>query len=126
MTKVRFVAASLVAALAASPVILDACLFTCQALTAADQDRSEPSCHHATEDADLRVEAPATPCGHDHGPSPSTMTTEPRGADARVDVAFVIVDSLVLHDLTRFELRIADAILSDTPSGLGGSLPLRI
>jgi hypothetical protein len=126
MTKVRFVAASLVAALAASPVILDACLFTCHASTAADEDRSEPSCHHATEDADLRIEAPATACGHDHSPSPSTMTANDRGADARVDMALSPRDAFVLEDVAQLEARIAHRLVRDTRLCREDSPPLRV
>jgi hypothetical protein len=53
VTKVRLIAASLVAALLASPVILDACLFKCHtpASTEADEDSGAPSCHHAQKRA---------------------------------------------------------------------------
>src|SRR4029453_5224924 len=71
--KVRLIAASLVAALLAGPVVLDACLFTCHTSTStqAHEDSGATSCHHATEESDARVEPPPASCGHDHSPAPS-------------------------------------------------------
>jgi hypothetical protein len=71
--KVRLIAASLVAALLAGPVLLDACLFTCHASASiqADADSDAPSCHHAADERDARLEPPPASCGHDHTPAPS-------------------------------------------------------
>jgi hypothetical protein len=127
--KVRLVVASLVGALLASPVILDACLFTCHGSTptqADDQDSGAPSCHHATEDSDARLEPPPASCGHDHSPAPLTMTAKEQRADARVDVACVIVDSLAIHKSAVTEFRGAAAGVPDPQSGPTRSLPLRV
>ena len=123
--KLRLVAASLVAALAASPVILDACLFTCHGSIATDEDRSEPSCHQVTEDADLRFEPPATACGHDHSQSAS-MTATDRGADARVDMALSPRDAYVLENVAQREAQIAHRFVRDTGLGRTDSPPLRV
>jgi hypothetical protein len=126
--KVRLVAVSLVAALLASPVILDACLFTCHTSTStqADEEIGAPSCHHVAGESDARFEPPPASCGHDHSPSPLTMTAKERGVDARVDAACVIVDSLAVHDPAPIEFRVADAVVPETRSGPAWSLPLRI
>jgi hypothetical protein len=75
--KVRLIAASLVAALLAGPVVLDVCLFTCHASasTQADADSDAPSCHHAADERDARLEPPPASCGHDHSPAPSIATS---------------------------------------------------
>ena len=128
VVKVRLVAASLVAALLAGPVVLDACLFTCHvsASTQADADSDAPSCHHATDKRDARLEPPPASCGHDHTPAPLTMTAKERGPDARVDAASDIVDSLVTHISASNVFRVANAVVPDTRSGPGRSLPLRV
>ena len=82
----RLVVSLLVAALIASPSVLDACMFTCHGSTDTATQGSEPSCHHGGDDMDVRVSAPAASCGHDHSPSPTTMTSRARGLDARSDV----------------------------------------
>jgi hypothetical protein len=71
--KVRLIAASLVTALLAGPVVLDACLFTCHtsASTQPDADSDAPSCHHAADNRDARLEPPPASCRHDHTPAPS-------------------------------------------------------
>jgi hypothetical protein len=126
--KVRLIAASLVAALLAGPVVLDACLFTCHTSTStqADEDSGATSCHQATEESDARVEPPPASCGHDHTPAPLTMTAKERGVDARVDAACVVVDSLATHSPAPIEFRVASAVVPDTRSGPACSLPLRV
>jgi hypothetical protein len=108
MTTLRFAAASLIVSLIASPMVLDACLVTCHASTAVDQASAEPSCHHATDDGDVRLEAPATACGHDHSSSPLTLTSSSRDA-AKADAAVVVADTGVSADLTPLEFRCANA-----------------
>jgi hypothetical protein len=126
--KVRLVAAPLVAALLAGPVMLDACLFTCHTSpsTQADADSGAPPCHHAAEERDARLEPPPASCGHDHSPAPLTMTAKERGVDARVDAACVIVDSLAIHHPAPVEFRLANSVLPDTRSGPARSFPLRV
>jgi hypothetical protein len=70
VTNTRLVVASLVTALLASPVILDACLFRCHTSTQADEGVA-PSCHHAAEEIEAQLAPPPGFCGHDHGPAPS-------------------------------------------------------
>ena len=80
----RLAAAALAISLAVGPTVLDACLITCHATTAPASDQSGPSCHHDTAAVRLvvdsppsaRVDAPAPPCGHDHGLKLSTLTSE--------------------------------------------------
>lgn len=124
--KVRLVVAALVAALLASPVVLDACLFTCHASTQADEDSGAPSCHHAAEEIEARLAPPPASCGHDHTPAPLTMTAKERGVDGRVDAACVIVDSLVIQNPAPIAFRVASAVVPDTRSGPARSLPLRV
>lgn len=127
---VRLVAASLVAALTTGPVILDACMFSCHgsndSAAGEDTERSEPSCHQVSEDADARLEPPPASCGHDHSPTPSTMTAQQRDADGRCDLGFgVWVLPDVQHD-AQLEFRIARPSVSDTRSCRGASPPLRV
>ena len=124
--KVRLVVASLVTALLASPVILDACRFTCHASAQADEDSAAPSCHHAAEEIEARLAPPPASCGHDHTPAPLTMTAKERGGDARVDVACVIIDSFAIHNPAPIEFRAFNVFVSDARSGPGRSLPLRL
>jgi len=122
----RLVAASLLAALVASPVLLDACLFTCHETTDIAASQSEPSCHHDIESADVRLEPPASPCGHDHTPSPSTMTAQARGADGRCDLGFVVWDSFALRHVANPESP-APTVVASIPRTCGrASTPLRI
>ena len=52
-------------AIAAAPVMLDACLFTCHAAQPGESGAG-PSCHHASGSG-ARFRALPVPCGHDHG-----------------------------------------------------------
>ena len=109
-TTLRFAAASLVLSLIASPMVLDACLVTCHAPIAVDDTSAEPSCHHAADAGDdVRLDAPATACGHDHSSSPLTLTSASRDAGAKTDAALPVADSSVSAALMRIELRVADA-----------------
>src|SRR5262245_20310868 len=101
MSRTRLVAASIVIALAVSPTMLDACQFTCHGSAAADEANNEPSCHHAVDDADLRIQPPAAPCGHDHSPAPTTTTAKLSGADARSNLDAVICELPVQPTLTK-------------------------
>src|SRR6188768_3666997 len=116
--RARLVVASLVAALLASPVILDACLFTCHTSTSAqaDEDGGAPSCHHATEEREVRLERSPASCGHDHSPAPLTMTAKERGADGRVDVACLVVASPSAQHPASIEVGAARAAIPDTRS----------
>jgi len=64
---VRFRAAviTIAIAIAAAPVMLDACLFTCHAAQPGESGAG-PSCHHASGSG-ARFRALPVPCGHDHG-----------------------------------------------------------
>ena len=128
VTKVRLIAASLVAALLASPVILDACLFKCHtpASTEADEDSGALSCHHAAEESDARLEPPPASCGHDHTPTPLTMTAKERAVDARGDAACLIAEAPAIHRPVPIEFRVVRRVVSDTRSGPARSLPLRV
>jgi len=128
VVKVRLVSASLVAALLAGPVILDACLVTCHTSpsTQAAVGSGAPSCHHAADQPDARLEPPPASCGHDHSPAPLTMTAKERGVDARVDAASDIVDSLAIHSPAPLEFRVANCVVPETRSRPACSLPLRV
>jgi hypothetical protein len=129
MSIVRLVAASLVSALVAGPVLLDACMFSCHgsnnAETAQSPEGGEPSCHHVTAEADLRLEPPPTSCGHDHSPTLSTMTQQ-REAAARCDLGFGVCDSPDVQDSMKRESRIANPIVPDTRSCCRAFPPLRV
>ena len=62
--KLRAAVVVMAAAIAAAPVLLDACLFTCHAPQGAASG-AVPSCHHASSGA-ARFQALPAPCGHDH------------------------------------------------------------
>ena len=109
MSKLRFAAASLIVSLSASPMVLDACLVTCHGSTTVDEASAEPSCHHATDDGDVRLEAPATACGHDHSSSSLAVTSSSRDAGAKSDAAVLVAESEVSVATTHLEVRGANA-----------------
>lgn len=109
MTTLRLAAASLVVSLIASPMVLDACLVTCHSSTAVDEASAEPSCHHATDADDVRLEAPVAACGHDHSSSPLTLTSSSRDAGAKADAAVPVAVSSVSAARMHPEFRVADA-----------------
>jgi hypothetical protein len=122
----RLAVAALVAALVASPVVLDACLFTCHESTDIAASQSEPSCHHVDASSDTRVEAPASACGHDHSPAPPTMTERDRGLDGRCDVGFADRDSPPSLHLANPD-SLAVTVVARIPFAYGrASTPLRI
>lgn len=122
VSKPRLVAALLVASLMASPVILDACLFTCHGSAAT----TEPSCHHVGDDADLRLDAPPAPCGHDHSPTPTTMTAKFSGIDAHHEVLFTIASSASPHDVASPAPVVTNAVGPPLDARSRTSAPLRI
>ena len=73
---VRFRAAviTIALAIAAAPVMLDACLFTCHA-SQTGESGAVPSCHHASGSG-ARFRALPVPCGHDHG-NPGGLVAAP-------------------------------------------------
>lgn len=109
MPTLRFAAATLVTSLIASPMVLDACLVTCHASTAVDEVRTEPACHHTNDDGKVRLEAPATVCGHDHRSTPLTLTSSARDAGAKADAAVLVADSTVAVPSARLECGAANA-----------------
>jgi hypothetical protein len=111
MSKLRFAAASLIVSLSASPMVLDACLVTCHGSTTVDEASAEPSCHHATatDDGDVRLEAPATACGHDHSSSSLALTSSSRDAGAKSDATVLVAESAVSVATTHLEVRGANA-----------------
>ena len=122
----RLVVASVLAALVVSPVVLDACLFMCHESTDTAASRSEPPCHHVDASADVRVKAPATPCGHDHSPMPPTVAERDRGPDGRGDVDIVNGDALSRPHLANPD-SVATTVTVFMPSAFGRALtPLRI
>ena len=126
--KVRLVAASLVAALLASPVILDACLFTCHTptLARADEQSGAPSCHHSAEESDARFEPPPASCGHDHSPAPSTITAKPTDANAHGDVLLAVLESAAVQDVANRGVFIPRSIGAPLHAPSRASTPLRI
>ncbi len=126
MSTLRFAAASLIVSLMASPMVLDACLVTCHASTTVDEASAEPSCHHATDAGDVRLEPPATACGHDHSSSPLTLTPSSHDAGAKSAAAVLVADSDVAVAPTRFAIRGADAVAFVAPRCRTDNLPLRI
>src|SRR5262245_66358702 len=110
MSTLRFAAASLIVSLIASPMVLDACLVTCHASTTVDEASGEPACHHVTDEGDVRLEAPATACGHDHSSSPLTLTSASRDAVAKSDAAVLVAGSDVAFAPTRLAIRRASAV----------------
>jgi hypothetical protein len=126
MTTLRFAAASLIVSLIASPMVLDACLVTCHTTTTVGEASAEPSCHHATDDGDVRLEAPATACGHDHNSSPLTLTSSSGDAGAKLDAAVLVADSDGAVALTRLAIRGNSAGTSVAPPCRTDNLHLRI
>ena len=122
----RLVIAALIAGLLGSPLLLDACMFSCHGSIDAATERSEPACHHGGDEAYVRVNAPATPCGHDHTPIPTTMTARERGADGRCDLVFGIWDSLEARHLPNVESLVPNPIAPATRVAAGAPTPLRV
>src|SRR5436309_15193364 len=77
--QVRFRAAviTLAIAIAAAPVMFDACLFTCHAPQTGDAG-AVASCHHASGSG-ARFRALPVPCGHDHGGLVAALEPSSRG-----------------------------------------------
>jgi hypothetical protein len=77
--QVRFRAAviTIAIAIAAAPVMLDACLFTCHAPQTGEAG-AVPSCHHASGSG-ARFRALPVPCGHDHGGLVAALEPSSRG-----------------------------------------------
>src|SRR5262245_14110605 len=126
MTTLRFAAASLIVSLIASPMVLDACLVTCHATTTVDEASAEPSCHHATDAGGVRLEAPATACGHDHNSSPLTLTSSSSDAGAKSDAAVLVAASDVAVAATRLAIRGNSAVTFVAPRCRTDNLHLRI
>jgi hypothetical protein len=123
MSKLRFAAASLIVSLSASPMVLDACLVTCHASTTVDEAGAEPSCHHATDDGDVRLEAPATACGHDHSPAPS-IASPVQSSSGHASLPAVVNDAASACDV----VRALASSLSGSPPGIHRkpAVPLRV
>jgi hypothetical protein len=109
MPTLRFAAATLVISLIASPMVLDACLVNCHASTTVDKVGAEPACHHTNDNDEVRLEAPATVCGHDHSSSPLTLTSSARDAGAKADAAVLVADSTGAVLSARLECGVANA-----------------
>lgn len=130
----RLVATSLVGALVAGPVVLDACMFTCHGSRDVAQGRTEqsaPSCHHVSEDADVRIEAPAAPCGHDHSPAPSTMTASEQAPRVSRAIAWDGSSAVEPSNASAIERRFHDSIAlvrlkSPTSNAAAAMTPLRV
>jgi hypothetical protein len=107
-------------------MVLDACLVTCHASTTVDEASAEPSCHQATDDGDVRLEAPATACGHDHSSSSLALTSSARDAGAKSDAAVLVAESEVSVATTHFEVRGANTSTFVAPRCRTDNLHLRI
>jgi hypothetical protein len=70
----RVAIVGLIVGLAAGPVLLDACLMSCQAVH--DSASTAHACHHAEAPrTGVHLNAPPKPCGHDHHVNAATMAT---------------------------------------------------
>jgi hypothetical protein len=130
----RLAAAALAISLAAGPTVLDACLITCHATTAPASDQSGPSCHHDTaavrvvvdSPPSARVDAPAPPCGHDHGLKLSTLTSSERLDAGRCALGFGVSPASI--DPTSIGRHVVAPSLASSfaPGRLTTHSPLRI
>jgi hypothetical protein len=123
----RLAVVGLIVALAAGPVVLDACLFACHNLSPSS---TVPACHHPNASAGVHMRGPARPCSHDHHANASTMTAgdqSVRGLRAtNSDTAVGIVDSKVPTKDRSFAHAVSlaqPASAARTPAGL---TPLRV
>jgi hypothetical protein len=65
---VKVLASALSLVMLAAPVVLDACVLSCQASVHVSSGAApSANCHHAAKDSTARVQAPRAPCGHNHG-----------------------------------------------------------
>jgi hypothetical protein len=78
--KLRSAVVIVAAAIAAAPVLLDACLFMCHAPQGAASSAAR-SCHHAAGGGAARFRPVPAPCGHDH--SNHSGVVAPRESSSR-------------------------------------------
>ena len=71
----RRAAVLLICGFAAGPVLLDACLISCQDATGASS-AGVPACHDTDAPTGVRLNSPAKPCGHDHHANAATMAAQ--------------------------------------------------
>jgi len=79
---VRLAVVVLICGFAAGPVLLDACLFSCQNLAGASS-AGVPACHHTDAPTGVYLNSPVKPCGHDHHANAATMASQEASRSVR-------------------------------------------